>query len=79
MDFKRNKFYKTDMSYGKLSTNSTNISESSNTSSFTITPDDRILINFEFKNYPEYITPGSYLIISDGCMKAFGVVVKINK
>jgi len=39
---------------------------------FTISPDlnNKILLNFEFKNSPEFITEGSQLIINDSHLKA---------
>jgi GTPase len=47
--------------------------------SFTLSPDDRITIQFEFKNYPEYIKKNDNIIIFEGCFKAFGVITNIIK
>ena len=42
---------------------------------YTLSPEEKTLLVFEFKNYPELITPGSTLIIHDGHLKAFGVIL----
>jgi GTPase len=46
---------------------------------FTISPDERTLLQLEFKNYPEYIKRGDNIIIFEGCFKAFGVITDIIK
>jgi GTPase len=48
-----------------------------NDETYVISPNEKILLNFEFKNYPEFILPGSYIIINDGHLKAFGTITKI--
>lgn len=52
---------------------------SSSDENYSISPDEKILLNFEFKNFPEFITIGSNLIINDSHLKAFGIITKINK
>jgi GTPase len=46
---------------------------------FTISSDEKIILQFEFKNYPEYIKRGDNIIIFEGCFKAFGVITDIIK
>jgi GTPase len=46
---------------------------------FVISPDERITIIFEFKNYPEYIKKNDNIIIFEGSLKAFGVITNIIK
>jgi elongation factor 1-alpha len=42
---------------------------------YTLTHEEKTLLIFEFKNYPEFIIPGSPIIIYDGHLKAFGTVL----
>jgi GTPase len=46
---------------------------------FTISPDERITLQFQFKNYPEYIKINDNIIIFEGCFKAFGIITNIIK
>ncbi len=46
--------------------------------SYTVSPNGKTLLTFEFKNHPEFITLGSHIIINDSSLRAYGVVTKIN-
>ncbi len=45
--------------------------------SFFISNQAKTELMFEFKNYPEYITEGSNVIINDKNLKALGIVTKV--
>lgn len=42
---------------------------------YNLNHEEKTLLIFEFKNYPEFITSGSPIIINDGHLKAFGTVL----
>jgi GTPase len=46
---------------------------------FIITPDDRIYIIFEFKNYPEYVKKNDIILINEHSFKAIGIIINLIK
>jgi GTPase len=46
---------------------------------FTITPDDRVRIILEFKNYPEYIKTNDIILINEHSFKALGQIINLIK